>query len=830
MKKQLSVLLTAVIIGLQQISAVPAKRQPITFSQPDGTKITLIKTGDERCHVTMTPEGYPVLKDAEGYYNFAHLSTEGKAVASGIRVAPLEKLSAEDLKIIYGIEAKKVDAALKSQRATTTKYKAISRANSHNGIGLITDAFLGYNELKGLVILAEYKDVKFSSMTNNAFFTSMLNDKGFNKYGGTGSARDYFIDQSSGKFTPEFDVYGPVTLPENMAYYGGNSGGDDKAPEQMIIDACKALDGQINFKDYDIDGDGYVDNVFLFYAGYGEASYGDDDSVWPHQWELSGANKSLTLDGVKIDRYACSNELELDYNSNPIPDGIGTFVHEFSHVIGLPDLYDTSGNDGCWTPYTWSVMDMGPYNNDGRTPPSYSSYERNALGWIDPIEINGSMSINLEDLASSNQCYIVPTNKQYEFYLFENRQQIGWDKYLPGHGMLVWHIDYNSAVWDNNSVNNNRNHNYVDLVEACGKWYDLDDFTVGRYYDFDAYDAAVAGYAFPGTSNVTAFTDDTKPSMKTWSGDELHLPITNILERNGVISFDVAGGKCLAEIPTPTGATESGTDYFVAAWQPAEGATGYRLTVKALDSSMGEGLVTADFGSGSTAKLPNGWSFISNNGATYTTADNYGASKPSLKLSVTGSGFQTNELPGYVKTISFWMKGQGTSNSSYLKIEGWDGTSWQTIGTYVPTNQKPVTKEINQLNIDTDKLRFTYNKSAGNLALDDVKITYAGGEYVVKGYDGLEVGNVTSYKVTGLPTDGKEFSYKVSAMDVEGHYSAYSTEKTVTLGQTGIDNITVDNATTEPIEYYNLQGIRVENPTSGIYIMRQGNTTRKVVK
>lgn len=775
----------SLLMATQTLMAVPAKQTPSVFTQPDGTTVVLQKVGDERRHITITPEGYPVTLDSKGFYCYAELDQNGKLKASAVKASATDKLSEADLKLVKSLNPNAIRQVAMSNQATT-KFSAPSRIGKHGGIGLVDDAFLGRKELKGLVILAQYSDVKFSSTCDNNFFVDMLNKEGFNRFGGTGSARDYFIDASSGKFIPTFDVYGPVTLPRNMKYYGGNDAdGNDQNPAQMIYDACLGLDSEINFKDYDLDGDGFVDNVFVFYAGKGEASYGSDDTIWPHKWDLTSAGLSLTLDGVRIHNYACSNELE----EGTTPDGIGTFVHEFSHVLGLPDLYDTSGEYGNWTPGPWSVLDQGPYNNNSRTPPTYSIYERNALGWIDPIEIDGRGTFELEAINVSNQGCIIPTADQNEFFLLENRQQTGWDEYIPGHGLLIWHIDYNSGIWQRNSVNNTKSHNYVDIEEASGT---LAVYTGNNY---ESYMRALAAYAFPGTKGVTSFTDDTAPSMRTWDNKKLGLPITEIAEKDGVISFNVQGGKCDAETPVVRTPAEVGDDFFVASWNASEGAAEYFLTVQGVVGSGKTETVTADFGSSSTAKLPDGWQFISTRGDTYTTNNNYGESAPSLKLSSTGAGIMTCMFDDEVKSIKFWLKGMSTDKLSKVTIEGRtaDNDNWTTLRTVGPTNMKATDVSIDGIDGGIRQIRICYTKSKGNVAIDDVKITFGGGIISLDGYNDLAVGNTTSFRVDKLPQNVSTFIYKVRAADAEGHRTGFSDEQTVTLGSSaGIESV-IDN-------------------------------------
>ena len=382
---------------------------------------------------------------------------------------------------------------------------------------------------KGLVILVEFADESFYIENPYEAFYDMLNKEGYSDYNGTGSARDYFIASSNGQFLPDFDVYGPVKLDKPMSYYGGNSGSYDRAPEEMIIEACQKLDDEIDFTEYDRNHDGQIDNVYVFYAGYGEATTGYEDTVWPHSWDIyDGAGIEVILDGVMLNHYACSNEIDL----GEIMMGIGTFCHEFSHVLGLPDFYYPL-NSNCFTLGPWAIMDYGNYNNDGRTPPYYTIYERYSLGWITPKELGDPEDITLRNI-SENVGYIIRTENEDEYFLFENRQQEGWDKYIPGHGMLIWHIDYDERLWELNKMNMEPAHQRVDIIEADNK-------LTNKTRDGDP---------FPGTSNNTSFTDDTKPGMISWGRVRQEKPITDIREENGIIYFKVNGGSDTAIVNT----------------------------------------------------------------------------------------------------------------------------------------------------------------------------------------------------------------------------------------------------------------------------------------
>lgn len=551
----MGMLIGAVAFGAM---AKPARKVSVKMTQPDGSVVTFVKLGDERGHGLFTTDMHMVVKDARNRYVYATLDEAGNIVSSDVKVSDVEARTEQERKFVESLDAQAIHKVLDERRAQSLKGRIktpavpsalVGEVSATRGPGRTDYSFPVTGEQKAIVILVEFKDVKFGSKNKTKYATSgydyfneMLNKEGYrDEYGATGSAFDYFKLNSDGKFLPKFDVYGPVTLSQNMSYYGGNdSNGDDKNPHKMVEEACKALDATVNFKDYDRDGDGYVDNVYVFYAGYGEAdTYGQEDTVWPHQYYLSWANSTngitpgamLKLDGVYIDKYGCSNEtMGIDAYGSMMnrPDGIGTFVHEFSHVMGLPDLYctDYSITPAPFTPGDYSVLDGGSYNNDGMTPPMYSGFERYALDWFAPESMERSGIYELEHLGYGGKSYILQTEVAREFYLFENRQKSGWDAYIPGHGMLVWHIDYLKSKFEGNEVNNSKVHQYVDLVEA----------------DNSQTDGSRTGDPFPGLKRVTSFGFKTTPSLKSWAGKDLTTEITDIAEANGKITFNLAHG------------------------------------------------------------------------------------------------------------------------------------------------------------------------------------------------------------------------------------------------------------------------------------------------
>ena len=466
--------------------AVPARRGGIVTMQPDGSQITVYQHGDEYFHWMTNDKGDWLKMDNDGFYRVT------------------EALSAEQ------VEARRVAS---SKRAAMAAYPLNVAP-------------------RGLVILVNFADVAFT--TEKAEMDSMLTGVNYTrKYSYTyrgkqynirsqGSARQYFEDVSFGQYNPHFDVVGPVTISKEHSYYGqNNSKGRDSKPEYMIEEACKLADTECNvdFSQYDNDGDGYVDFVFVIYAGYGEADGGGANTIWPHAWNLYQATgRMCKVDDKIVDLYACGNELD---NYSKTHTGIGTFCHEFSHVLGLPDLYVTNTASHT-TMNEWDIMDYGPYNNEGNTPPAYSAYERFFLGWLQPRLITEPENITLEELNSSNTALMITEGDSANligndpnpttFYMLENRQKEGWDEHLPGHGMMLTKIQYNYNRWFQNTVNNLSNKMGVDLVEANGK----------------ASDSGKATDLFPaGASKYLGITNHA---------------IEGIEEVDGVIKFKYKGG------------------------------------------------------------------------------------------------------------------------------------------------------------------------------------------------------------------------------------------------------------------------------------------------
>lgn len=520
MKKTL--LLLACLVGMQTITAIPAwhgARKVVTLS--DGSRVECQLVGDESGHLLQTLSGQRLLPTAEcdTIYRFAS-TTE--------------------------IEA--LDQEAQARRSAGRRNAPLTN-------------FPTTGEVRGLVILTEFQDVQFHEDYTQELYHRQMNESGYSDYDATGSARDYFIAQSDSLFVPQFDVIGPIRLPNVESYYGRNSGGnqEDIRPAEMVKQACEIAHDSlgIDFSIYDYDDNGEVDFVFLIYAGYGENYGAVSTTIWPHMSTLHSHFTYLDLDGKSVNRYACSCELS-GSTGNKL-DGIGAFCHEFGHVLGLPDMYNTL-NQGATQLGPWDVMDSGSYNNTARTPPSYSAFERYSLGWLDFVELTEAAdTICLPELNASHLAYRISTVNDNEYFTLENRQQQGWDKYHPGKGLMIIHIDYESSFWSANTVNSSI-HPHYDLVEADGK-----------------HGSPGAKSLYPIAGN-DLFTDYSSPSSLTWDDMATEKGVSRIRqEENGDITFAFMRDRLKCPVLNyPTQMTDTS---FVVTWEAIDEADYYRLHV-----------------------------------------------------------------------------------------------------------------------------------------------------------------------------------------------------------------------------------------------------------
>ncbi len=520
MRKFLFLLAGAMVALAAQ--AIPAVPHPIEVSQPDGTKLTIRIVGDEFFNYHTTADGYTIMRNEAGYFVYA-LSQNDNLVPSNMIAHNVAERSASETQFVGTLEKgvfSKVDA--RNGKLKRVPVDAATQAASLKSFD--------YNNFRGLIILVDYYDCQFSRsdmqnfyyrMANEVNYTGYTNEDGSPNFAGncTGSVRDYYFDNSQGRFSPTFDVYGPVTLSNYSVDYHEQW----NHTAEIWAAALNQIDPQVDFSQYDTDNDGNIDMIFFIGAGSGANSDGSSTHLWPHKSDLYG--QYVYLDGKWARTYACSTEMLYDVDLGLI-DGIGTICHEFSHVLGLPDLYDTDyANSGGQSlhPGRWEIMAGGSYQNDSRTPVAYSLYDRYSLGFANAQVINSTGTYTLNQIGSTGEGYIINSPEaDVKFYL-ENRQNTKWDTYAPGHGLIICRVDSTDlSVWYGNSANNDPSHNYYVLLRA------------GNGEEF-----ANASDAFP--AGASYITNNTTPNLQTFNGSPCQYNIIGIQEEDGVITFNISG-------------------------------------------------------------------------------------------------------------------------------------------------------------------------------------------------------------------------------------------------------------------------------------------------
>ena len=538
--------LLIVIIGIfltTFLSARPINPVISTIIQPDGSTFISRSYGDEFTKITTTAEGHAIIRDSDGWWCYAIYNSDGTKYSSGHHVgadAPADVLTSS-LSIPY--EALSERASLKRNPAGLEEKESILRkVMKAQGVKPTSDS---KTTKHGIVILAQYSDVEFRYSRQE--LVDLITKKGYNAYGATGSAKDYFESQFDGMYEFAFDVSPIVTLSSRRAYYGQNdNAGNDLYAAEMIAEACSLAhhEAGIDFSLYDDDGDTYVDNVFVFFAGEDEAEdpTNNEDCIWSHSWYVkSGAGITLNLDGKRIDQYACTSELKREITGYSLT-GIGTFCHEFSHTLGLPDFYDTNYDENGWALGLWnstSVMDGGNSNNDSNTPPFFNVIEREIMGLAEPQTLTHNGTYTLKPIHANGQTYKIPSDSPDEYYLLECRGNKDWDEYIGGYGLLIYHIDKSDKkAWEiSNTVNVDPQQQLADLIEADGR----SDRTTSMT-GYVSMISNISGIFFPYV-NVTSFPSETTPGIRFRNGSNSTVSITGITRDGENVTFTVTGLK-----------------------------------------------------------------------------------------------------------------------------------------------------------------------------------------------------------------------------------------------------------------------------------------------
>lgn len=459
------------------MNAVPAYPGWQTKSQPDGSTITARLVGDEYAYYWETEDGKVAVERADGLF-----------VKTDEAVPTPEQFAARRAQARAAMRA--------MQKAPISRAPKVAEVPQFPP--------------RGLVILVNFADIQMDEAHTREVFDDMCNSRNCttNTYKGInyGSAAQYYEDQSFGAYRPQFDVFGPVTLDHPESYYGeqvvvnGTTFVDGYAVD-MVLEAAKAVEELgCDFTQYDADGDDYVDLVFYVFAGYGQHSGAGSDMIWPHMnyasdlmaYGLTHGNTGFCFsddcfnppmfDGKYLDMYACTSEMYI----NNLFTGIGTICHEFSHALGLPDLYDILNGSNPHTPKTYDLMDIGSYNGESHCPPNYSPWERAFLGWTEPVNPGNTFTVDTLHAHDSGRYNTYQINQSGELqgatepgvcYYLENRRKTGWDTYIPKEGVLVWRTDYDAELWSKNKVNllseSSETNRCIIAAQGCSEWTDV---------------------------------------------------------------------------------------------------------------------------------------------------------------------------------------------------------------------------------------------------------------------------------------------------------------------------------------------------------------------
>jgi M6 family metalloprotease-like protein len=738
MIRKIRIILVLSACLFSNIYASNAYRGSINYTQPDGTILTNLSiAGDEFFRFYYNTKGEKWVADSLG---FLHKATD--ASMAKMRQNAVQNREFFNQEIIQ----LKSRQAVKRQKAAQPRYA---------------------------VILVEFSDLKFSipAATYQRFFNAM----DYTENGATGSVSNYFSDVSRGQLNPIFDVYASITLSKSMAYYGSNTSTSyDTGTREMVVEACQQLDATTDFSLYDQNSDGEIDAIYFVYAGYSESEGASANAIWPKSWFLE---TPITLDGKSFSKFTCTSELS--GNTGATISGIGTFCHEFSHKLGLVDLYDTDyGDNGLAYNFgDWSIMGSGNYLNGGKTPPYYTAIDLVLSGFAEPTTLNNPSDITVNPI-NEHTFYRINTANEGEYYLLENRQKNKWDAFIPAHGLLITHIDKSSGQtqkWENNRVNSVAAHPCVDVVEA----------------DLNPSENSQSGDTYPGTTQKTTFTNTTNPAILSWLGKKSTTEITNIQESNGIITMKVNGGAAWHSPLLCLPATNVSSSGFTANITAVPEAENYLLSVYTkANSDIPADSVQTNFNT-LPKTLQQGWTFSDSELGEDT--ENFGKASPAFVMYLNRQTLTSPCTNEALSKLKFWYKANNlpAAGASLQLSASTDYGTWTEIYNLNINSSKD---SVFVLAIDTalhyNALKFTWKSNSAQLLLDDISL-YSG-KIAARNYliESQNIDNSENYVISNLTITNQPVYYSYKAQKGAA-VSAASNEQKVEMTN---GNISVSDA------------------------------------
>ncbi|MDR1681059.1 MAG: M6 family metalloprotease domain-containing protein [Prevotellaceae bacterium] len=513
--KKITMLLCLSLLTVTQVSAVTANPAPIIKIQPDGTEITVRLRGDEKVHWMETLDGYTLMYDAQRYIVYATTDAEGNMIPSAVPY--MGESQAQRSPAAQQL----VSALPKGIRYSVSQVAALRQiwemGASHSSPQVQAAPVTG--QKKALCVLMGFPDRPF--VKTKAEFENLMNQEGYNVGGSRGSVRDFYKENSYGQLELMVTVAGPYQTNNNAANYVN----DTRAFAREA--ALAASDDDINFQDF-AEG-GQLTTFHIIFAGHGQEASGNTTQIWSHKWQLASP---ITLDGVRISVYSCSPELRGASGNNLTY--IGVICHELCHVFGAPDYYDTdeesSGGDFLGTG-DWDLMAGGSWNDNGRTPPHINMFQKILYGWVTPIALSSPQNISeMPNSAENPVAYTVQAHTDGEMYVLENRQKTKFDSYIPGHGLLIYHV--HRSAYNNNASNDGLTQQMYPV--CASSTVPIPGASVASYGSINT-----GGCPFPGTSNNHVFTDYSTPMAFSWATHQgINKPIASITETGDKISFE----------------------------------------------------------------------------------------------------------------------------------------------------------------------------------------------------------------------------------------------------------------------------------------------------